>query len=137
MAYGTSEMEDNSDEDLMQSIYALSYSTLQHNSDDSATEKAQPRFGPGMWKAVEQEVVSTLPSGIDVLCKYKIVNSTKNKVQLLQTDGRKWKKSSVSNWKDHGNVRYADCRGSHKCVNNTCPFRVEYGVVKRTLNKEC
>ena len=34
-------------------------------------------------------------------------------------------------------MRYADCQGSFKCTNESCPFRVEFGVVNRTqINKD-
>ena len=34
-------------------------------------------------------------------------------------------------------MRYADCQGSFKCTNESCPFRVEFGVVNRTkVNKD-
>jgi len=29
-------------------------------------------------------------------------------------------------------MRYADCRGSYRCTNVKCPFRVQYGVINTT-----
>ena len=46
-------------------------------------------------------------------------------------------KSTVTEWKRYGPMRYADCQGSFKCTNESCPFRVEFGVVNRTqINKD-
>lgn len=50
-------------------------------------------------------------------------------------DGRKWRKSSVTEWKKYGPMRYSNCYGSYKCTNETCPFRMEYGVINRTQFK--
>ena len=77
-----------------------------------------------------------LPAGIDGLCAYTIVNGASKKVNVLQTDGRKWKKSSQSSWRDLGLMRYADCQGSFKCENDKCPFRIQYGVINRTQVKK-
>jgi hypothetical protein len=48
------------------------------------------------------------------------------------TGGRRWKKSSQTQWKHYGKVRYSDCWGSLECSNMDCDFQKEYGVVNRS-----
>ena len=64
---------------------------------------------------------------------------------MLQ-DGRKWKTNCPISWpwKDHDRVRFADCKGSMKCLHDNCPFKKEYGVTntmqfekKRDGNQVC
>lgn len=79
------------------------------------------------------EELCSLPSGIDGLCSYIIpLNTSVDKEKVLQTDGTKWKRSSSISWRNYGELRYADCRGSHKCENNDCLFKLQYGVINRT-----
>lgn len=83
--------------------------------------------------------MATLPCGIDGLAVYNITNVPPGNDQqaALLSDGRKWKKGNITQWKRHGPMRYADCRGSFKCTNAKCPFRIEYGVLNRTqVNKK-
>lgn len=83
-----------------------------------------------MWESAPVSEVEKLPLGIDGLVKYTIVNAKTSKEisAVLLADGRKWKKSNVTQWKQYGEMRYADCRGSFKCINTQCPFRVQFGV---------
>lgn len=92
----------------------------------------QRKCNPDMWKGVEVREMTHLPHGIDGLGVYKVKGSNKQVQAALLNDGRKWRKSNVTEWKDYGTMRYADCRGSLKCTNEECPYRVQYGVVNRT-----
>ena len=91
-----------------------------------------------MWEDAPENEVSQLPEGIDGLVVYNIpkISSSKDKAAALSTDGRKWKKSSMTQWKKYGPMRYSNCFGSFKCENIKCPFRIEYGVINRTQFKK-
>ena len=90
----------------------------------------QRKFDPGMWESAPVSEVEKLPLGIDGLVKCTIVKARtwKEISAALLADGRKWKKSNGTQWKQYGEMRYADCRGSFKCINTQCPFRVQFGV---------
>ena len=60
-----------------------------------------------------------------ISCVYNMAAGNDQQAVLL-SDGRKWKKSTVTEWKRYGPMRYADCQGSFKCTNESCPFRVEF-----------
>lgn len=98
--------------------------------DNVIKQSKQRKFDPGMLESAPVSEVEKLPLGIDGLVKYTIVNAktTKEISAVLLVDGRKWKKSNVTQWKQYGEMRYADCRGSFKCINSQCPFRVQFGV---------
>lgn len=72
--------------------------------------------------------VECLPIGIDGLQLYILNNTSNGKTTGLE-DGRKWKKSCPTDWLGHRRVRFADCKGSHKCTNESCPFKVQFGVI--------
>ena len=93
--------------------------------------KKQRKFHPDLWGKAPVEEVSTLPCGIDGLAVYNMAAGNDQQAVLL-SDGRKWKKSTVTEWKRYGPMRYADCQGSFKCSNESCPFPVKFGVVNRT-----
>ena len=38
------------------------------------------------------------------------------------------KKNCPTEWKNHGRVRFADCKGSYKCAQKKCPFKMEFNV---------
>ena len=59
---------------------------------------------------------------------YILSNSSNDKTNGLE-DGRNWKKSCPTDWVGHRRVRYGDCKGSHKCVNESCPFKVQFDVL--------
>ena len=102
-----------------------------------STKKRQRKYDPGMWESATVNVVAQLPEGIDGLVVYNVTNISdgQSKRAALATDGRKRKKSSVTEWKKYGPMRYSNCNGSHKCTNKTWPFRTEYGVINRTQFK--
>ena len=41
-------------------------------------------------------------------------------------------KNCPTEWKNHGRVRFADCKGSYECVQKQCPFKMEFGVTNTT-----
>ena len=102
------------------------------------SEVKQRKYNPELWRNVPVREVDNLPSGIDGLTVYTVknVSDTKQKTRILSSDGRRWKKSSVTSWKQYGPMRYADCRGSYCCRNRDCPFRVQYGVTNTTQFKK-
>lgn len=75
---------------------------------------------------MQKETVKSLPIGINGLKIYEI-KDFRQKLDALQ-DGRKWKKNCPTEWKNHGCVRFADCKGSYKCVQKQCPFKMEFAV---------
>lgn len=101
------------------------------------TKKKQQKYDPDMWESAPVLEVSQLPEGMDGLVVYNIrnISNAKDKQAALATDGRKWKKSSVTQWKKYGPMRYANCDGSYKCTNDKCPFKAEYGVTNRSQFK--
>ena len=74
--------------------------------------------------------MKSLPIGINGLKIYEI-KDFRQEFNGLE-DGRKWKKNCPTEWKNHGRVRFADCKGSHKCVKEKCPFKMEFGVTNTT-----
>ncbi|XP_020911428.1 uncharacterized protein LOC110249187 [Exaiptasia diaphana] len=92
-------------------------------------DQKQKKIGEDVWENVEEVDVDKLPEGIDGLKVY-VINTKANdkKVQNVLKDGRRWKKNCPTSWKGHERVRYADCRGFHKCEVKDCPYRVEYGI---------
>ena len=92
----------------------------------------QKKIGPEKWNSVELQSVENLPNGIDGLSAY-VMKTTNNKDVIYSLrDGRKWCKNCPSYWKGHVRVRYADCKGSYHCVQDNCPYKIEYGVTNRT-----
>ncbi|KAJ7385082.1 hypothetical protein OS493_017447, partial [Desmophyllum pertusum] len=98
-----------------------------------SVQKKQRKLNPDLWERAAVQEVSKLPCGMDGLAVYNISNvpAEKDMTSALLSDGRKWKKSTVTQWKRYGPMRYADCQGSFKCSNQKCPFRVQFGVVNR------
>lgn len=74
--------------------------------------------------------MKSLPIGINGLKIYEIKDFRQNLHALK--DGRKWKKNCPTEWKNHGRVRFADCKGSYKCIQEKCPFKMEFGVTNTT-----
>lgn len=98
--------------------------------DNVLKQVKQRKYDPGMWESAPVSEVEKLPLGIDGLVKYTIVNAKMSKEisAALLADGQRWKKSNVTQWKQYGEMWYADCWGSFKCINTQCPFRVQFGV---------
>ena len=134
-----SKQSSSSDEELTHSIYSPAKRARKHggrsnSSNDEKTAdtddervsyhkiKKQRKFDPEMWDNVVAENVSCLSTGIDGLCAYTIKCKATDKVKVLQTDGRKWKKSSATRWKNFGEMRYADCRGSYSLKIMPSPY---------------
>ncbi|PFX19115.1 hypothetical protein AWC38_SpisGene16499 [Stylophora pistillata] len=103
---------------------------IEENLDNVLKQVKQRKFDPAMWESAPISEVEKLPLGIDGLVKYAIVKARTSKEisAALPADGRKWKKSKGTQWKQYGELRYADCRGSFKCINTQCPFRIQFGV---------
>ncbi len=91
--------------------------------------KRQKKVREYRWSGVEPQLVNNLPVGIDGLKIFIMKKSGSEENSRLLRDGRRWKKSCPTDWLDHKQVRFADCRGSHKCVNDCCPFKVQFGVI--------
>lgn len=98
--------------------------------DNVLKQVKQRKYDPGMWESAPVSEVEKLPLGIDGLVKYTIVNAKMSKEisAALLADGQRWKKSNITQWKQYGEMWYADCWGSFKCINTQCPFRVQFGV---------
>ena len=75
-----------------------------------STKKRQRKYDPGMWESAAVHVVAQFPEGIDGLVVYNITNISdgQSKMATLATDGRKCKKSSVTEWKNYGPMRYSN-----------------------------
>lgn len=121
--------------------YSSSESDEEENFPDTKKQKKQRKFDPDLWERTPVQEVASLPCGIDGLAVFKLSNvpAENDRQAALLSDGRKWKKSTVTQWKRLGPMRYADCQGSYRCTLEKCPFRVEFGVVNRTQimkNKE-
>ena len=43
-------------------------------------------------------------------------------------DGRRWNKTSETQWAGYEKVRFSNCRGSLQCTNESCDFKKEYGL---------
>lgn len=70
--------------------------------------KKQRKFHPDLWGKAPVQEVSTLPCGIDGLAVYNMAAGN-DQQDVLLSDGRKWKKGTVTEWKRFGPMRYADC----------------------------
>jgi hypothetical protein len=120
------------------------YSRLSSTSDDASSDegdldvsqmrmkekKKQKKVSIHHWSNVTPETVTKLPNGIDGLKLYVIKKGDSDKADGLELqDGRKWKKSCPTQWAGHQRVRFADCKGSHKCLNASCPFKVQFGII--------
>ena len=114
-------------------------SSSETESDDEIprTKNKQRKYDPDMWESAPVHEVSQLPESMDGLVVHnkRNISNTKDKRAALATDGRKWRKSSVTQWKKYGPMRYSNCDGSHKWTNDKCPYRAEYGVINRTQFK--
>jgi len=99
-------------------------------SDNVRKQSKERKFDSGMWESAPISEVEKLPLAIDGLVKCTIVNAKTSKEinAPLLSDGRKWKKSNVTQWRQYVEMRYADCRGSFKCINTQCPYCVQFGV---------
>jgi len=107
------------------------YAGKDSSSDEGRTK--QKKVSAEFWEGVYKEIVDQLPEDIDGKKVYEIKGlENKSKVSQTLKDGRKWKKDCPTSWAGHARVRYADCKGSNKCVNMNCPFKVQYGVVNTT-----
>ena len=74
----------------------------------------QRKYDLGMQESPPVLEVEKFPIDMNGLVRYTIVKAKtwKEKRAALLTDGRRWKKSNVTQWKQYGELRYADCRGS-------------------------
>lgn len=127
MSSGNSRSEDDVSSD---------YSSSEQDTENSK----QVKLGPETWINVPAEIVKELPEGIDGLKVFQLNDIPKNEHFNALKDGRRWKKSCPSSWKGHGRVRFADCKGSLRCINDSCPYKVHYGVVNRSQfdkNSKC
>ena len=112
-------------------------SSSDEDSDDTILtnpRKKQKKVGERQWSNVTPQKVDNLPVAIDglqVFIMKKISNEEQTSPQLLQ-DGRRWKKSCPTEWVGHWHIWFADCKGSHKCENDTCPYKIQYGVRNTT-----
>lgn len=96
-------------------------------------QNRQRKIGPELWDNADKEVVEQLPDDIDGDKIFIIKgHAEQHKIVASLQDGRKWKKNCPTSWNGHSRVRYADCKGSHRCVGTDCPFKVQYGVVNTT-----
>lgn len=86
----------------------------------------QRKISKSSWENVSKESVESLPVGMNGLKVY-VIKDFRQRPEYLR-DGRKWKKNCPTEWKNHGRVRFVDCKGSYKCVEEKCPFRIEFGV---------
>ena len=119
---GSSEQSEDSQDD---------WSGTDSSVDD--VRQKQKKMSEELWDGVHRETVHQLPEEIDGEKVYKIKDlENKSKIYQALKDGRRWKKDCPTSWAGHARVRYADCKGSNKCVNSNCPFKVEYGVVNTT-----
>ena len=59
-----------------------------------------------MWESAPVSEVEKLPLGIDGLVRYTIVKAKTSKQisAALLTDGRRWNKSNVTQWKQYGEI---------------------------------
>ena len=48
--------------------------------------------------------------------------------ERIRISGGRFSRFWGTEWKQYGKMRYADCRGSFKCINGQCPFCVQIGV---------
>ena len=105
---------------------------MESESDDSFIQEKpkQRKISKSSWDNAQKETVKSLPIGINGLKKYEI-KDFRQKFNGLE-DGRKWKKNCPVEWKNHGRVLFADCKGSYKCVKEKCPFKIEFGVTNTT-----
>ncbi|PFX15316.1 hypothetical protein AWC38_SpisGene20463 [Stylophora pistillata] len=73
-------------------------SDIEGNPDNILKQVKQRKFDPGMWESALVSEVEKLPLGIDGLVKYTIVRARTSKEisAALLADGRKWKKSNVT-----------------------------------------
>ena len=110
------------------------YSHLSSTSDEDSDliitcdRKKQKKIAEYHWSDVTPQNVTCLPIDIDGLQVYIFSNSSNDKTNGLE-DGRKWKKSCPTNWVGHRRVRFANCKGSHKCINESCTLKVQFGVL--------
>ena len=108
------------------------YSRLSSTSDEDSdliikcNKKKQKKVAEYHWSDVTPQNVTCLPIGVGGLQVYILSNSSNDKTNGLE-DGRKWKKGCPTDWVGHRRVRFADCKGSHKCVNDLA--RSKYNLV--------
>ena len=103
------------------------------SENESEIRRTQVKVDIDLWKDEEPQIVNELPDDIDGTVIYEMKGlSQKSEIVLALKDGRKWKKNCPTTWSGHSRVRYADCKGSHKCIATDCPFKVQYGVTNRT-----
>ena len=133
---------DSDDEDLLESVFTTKQkqedsgsSNDNSDSDDedlpvSKTKQKQRKITKELWSGMKAELVENLPEGVDGLRVFKIpLQSCEEEGRNTLRDGRKWKKNCPTESKGHNRVRYADCKGSSRCYNAHCPFKLEFGVV--------
>ena len=144
----SNDSNDSDDEDLLESVFTTKQkqedsgsSNDNSDSDDedlpvSKTKQKQRKITKELWSGMKAELVENLPEGVDGLRVFKIpLQSCEEEGRNTLRDGRKWKKNCPTEWKGHNRVRYADCKGSSRCYNAHCPFKLEFGVVNTTQFK--
>lgn len=78
------------------------------------------------------EKVDEIPNEINGNKVFEIKNCGNGNRMSRVRDGRRWKKDSQTKWSGFDDVRYSDCYGSYECVNPSCEFKKEYGVVNKS-----
>ena len=93
------------------------------------SKRKQKKTSEELWLGVRNQDEERLPEGIDGMQAFLIHITEEESIINILKDGRKWKRNCPTSWKGHRRIRYADCRGSNKCGNDNCPYRIEYGLI--------
>ena len=97
------------------------YSRLSSTSDEDSDliikcdRKKQKKVAEYHWSDVTPQNVTCLRIGTDGLQVYILNSNSNDKTNGLVAVQR--------------SVRFGDCKGSHKCVNESCPFKVQFDVL--------
>ena len=93
---------------------------------DQFENSLQRFFSELYWAQIPRKFVETIPQNTYGDCVFVLNAQNRSKYLEKCRDARPWKHDSKTKWKNFNNVRYRNCSGSHKCLNEDCEFFVEY-----------
>ena len=116
--------DDNDNDDLDSHHDDDSDDEIKSMEGDQFENFLQRVFSESCWAHIPRKFAETIPQDINGDCVFVLNAQSRSKHLEKCPDARTWKCDSKTKWKNFNNVRYRNCSGSHKCLNEDWEFKV-------------
>ena len=99
-----------------------------HHQDDDAIMAKQRKISPEVWVRCTHGNCKGTARRNRWSCRVYPNDNEKKTCTMPSKMEENGKKIVHLSGVVHSRVRYADCKGSHVCINRTCPYKVQCGV---------